>query len=143
MPPRRFDFAARGREFSEEIMAGIEAWRLPHPQATLREMEAAVDDRLAERRARRLQDGALASQAAAVSPNHCLGAAGLSALWDAGGASRAARAPGDDTLGLNPALAAQRCALPGLSGRVFPPSMKRWGGGRGSSPRGCRRVWCA
>jgi hypothetical protein len=48
-------------------MAGIEAWRLHHPKATLREIEAAVDARLVERRARMLQDVALASQAADVS----------------------------------------------------------------------------
>src|SRR6266540_1224905 len=64
MPPRPFDLAVRWREVSEEIMAGIEAWRLHHPKATLREMEAAVDERLAELRARMLQDVALASQAA-------------------------------------------------------------------------------
>jgi hypothetical protein len=48
-------------------MAGIEEWRLQHPKATLREIEAAVDARLAELRARMLQDVALASQAADVS----------------------------------------------------------------------------
>ncbi len=67
MPPRPFDLAVRWREVSEEIMAGIEAWRLHHPKATLREMEAAVDERLAELRARMLQDVALASQAADLS----------------------------------------------------------------------------
>jgi DNA-directed RNA polymerase subunit RPC12/RpoP len=52
---------------SEEIMAGIEEWRVHHPKATLREIETAVDERLAELRARMLQDVALASQAADVS----------------------------------------------------------------------------
>ncbi|HEX9871088.1 MAG TPA: hypothetical protein VGC99_21325 [Candidatus Tectomicrobia bacterium] len=67
MPPRQFDFAARWREVSEEIMAGIEEWRMHHPQATLREIEASVDERLAELRVRMLQDVALASQTADVS----------------------------------------------------------------------------
>ena len=48
-------------------MAGIEAWRLHHPNATLREMEAAVAERLADLRARMRQDVALSSQAADVS----------------------------------------------------------------------------
>jgi hypothetical protein len=48
-------------------MAGIQEWRLQHPKATLRAIEAAVDERLAELRARMLQDVALASQAADVS----------------------------------------------------------------------------
>jgi hypothetical protein len=51
---------------SEEIMAGIEAWRRQHPRATLQEIEVAVDERLAELRARMFQDVALASQAAEV-----------------------------------------------------------------------------
>ena len=66
MPPTPADVAARWRELREEIMAGIEAWRLPHPQATVQELEAAVEARLAELRARMLQDVALASQAADV-----------------------------------------------------------------------------
>jgi formate dehydrogenase maturation protein FdhE len=58
-------------------MAGSQEWRVRHPKATLREIEAAVDERLTELRARMLQDVALASQAADVSqtsaPNrpHC------------------------------------------------------------------------
>lgn len=66
MTPRPFDFAGRWRAFSEEIMAGIEEWRQQHPRATLQEIEAAVDARLAELRVRMLQDVALASQAADV-----------------------------------------------------------------------------
>jgi hypothetical protein len=66
MSPPSFDFAIRWRALSEEIMAGIEEWRLHHPKATLREIEAAVDERLAELRTRMLQDVALASQATDV-----------------------------------------------------------------------------
>jgi hypothetical protein len=51
MPQRPCDFATRWRPVSEEIMARIEAWRLQHPKATLQEIEAAVDERLAELRA--------------------------------------------------------------------------------------------
>lgn len=67
MPPTAFDFASRWQHLSEEIIAGIEEWRLHHPKATLREIEAAVDARLAELRACMLQDVALASPAAEVS----------------------------------------------------------------------------
>jgi hypothetical protein len=47
MSPLAVDFAIHWRALSEEIMAGIEEWRLHHPKATLREIEAAVDERLA------------------------------------------------------------------------------------------------
>jgi hypothetical protein len=67
MPQTPFDLAARWRQLREEIMAAIQNWRLQHPKATLQEMEAAGDARLAELRTRRLQDVALASQAADVS----------------------------------------------------------------------------
>ena len=60
MPPTPFDFGTRWRELSEEIMAGIEEWRLQHPKAMLREIEVAVDARLVELRARMLQDGPVA-----------------------------------------------------------------------------------
>jgi hypothetical protein len=49
---------------SEEVIAGIKEWRLQHPKATLQEIEAAVDERLAQFRARMPQDVALASRAA-------------------------------------------------------------------------------
>ena len=67
MPPKPFDCAGRWRDLREAIMAGIEAWRQQPPKATLREIEAAVDERLAELRTRMLQDGARASPAANLS----------------------------------------------------------------------------
>jgi uncharacterized protein with PIN domain len=70
MPPTSFALATRWRELSEEIMAGIEAWRLHHPKASLQEIEAAVDERVAELRTRMLQDVALASRAADMSQTH-------------------------------------------------------------------------
>jgi endogenous inhibitor of DNA gyrase (YacG/DUF329 family) len=48
-------------------LAAIQEWRLQNPKATLQEIEAAVDARLAGLRTRMLQDVALASQAADVS----------------------------------------------------------------------------
>jgi RNA polymerase-binding transcription factor DksA len=55
------DFAKRWQELSEEVVTGMKEWRLQHPKATLREIEAALDERLGRMRARMLQDAALAS----------------------------------------------------------------------------------
>lgn len=60
----RTDFDARWEELAEEVISGMKEWRLQHPRATLREIEAALDERLAKMRARMLQDAALASSAA-------------------------------------------------------------------------------
>jgi predicted RNA-binding Zn-ribbon protein involved in translation (DUF1610 family) len=58
------DLDARWRELAEEAFTGVKEWRLQPPRATFREIEAAVDERLARVRARLLQDAALASAAA-------------------------------------------------------------------------------
>ncbi len=58
------DFDQRWEKLSEEVLSGMKEWRLQHPRATLREMEAALDERLARMRARMLEDMALASRAA-------------------------------------------------------------------------------
>jgi hypothetical protein len=49
---------------SHEILSGIREWRQEHPKATLREIELALDERLAPLRARMLQDVALQSRVA-------------------------------------------------------------------------------
>ena len=67
MPPTPFECVAQWRTLNEEIVAAIQEWRLQHPKATLQEMEMAIDARLAELRARILEDVALASPAADVS----------------------------------------------------------------------------
>jgi hypothetical protein len=51
----------------------MKEWRLQHPKATLREIEIALDERLARLRARMLEDAALVSRAAE---------------WDANGEAR-------------------------------------------------------
>jgi hypothetical protein len=58
---------ARWREVAEEVFTGLKEWRVQHPKATLREIEAALDERLSRVRARLLQDVALASAAREVS----------------------------------------------------------------------------
>ena len=55
---------AQWREASDEIIAGMTDWRVQHPRATLREIEAALDERLARLRAKMLTDLALRSPAA-------------------------------------------------------------------------------
>lgn len=47
-----------------EALTSMADWRVQHPQATLREIETAVDERLSALRARMLQDAAQASQEA-------------------------------------------------------------------------------
>jgi len=56
-------FAQLERE-SEEIITGMRDWRTAHPKATFAEIQAAVDERVDQLRARLLQEVALASQAA-------------------------------------------------------------------------------
>jgi hypothetical protein len=44
---------------SRAVMSGMKEWRLPHPKATFREFEAAVDEKLSGMRLRLLEDLAL------------------------------------------------------------------------------------
>ena len=62
MDPARL--SATWHDLAEAAITGMAEWRVQHPTATLREIEAAIDDHLAEVRARMLQDAALASAAA-------------------------------------------------------------------------------
>lgn len=55
---------ARWQGLADEVLTGMKEWRLQHPKASLREIEAALDERLSRVRARMLQDLALASAAA-------------------------------------------------------------------------------
>ncbi|MCZ7572825.1 MAG: hypothetical protein M5U01_30075 [Ardenticatenaceae bacterium] len=55
----------RWHELAEAVMTGMAEWRVQPPRATFRQIEAALDERLARRRAGMLQDLALASPAAA------------------------------------------------------------------------------
>ena len=57
----------RWQQLGDEVMIGMKEWRLQHPRATFREIEAALDERWAKMRARMLQDLALSSAAAKVS----------------------------------------------------------------------------
>jgi ribosomal protein L34E len=48
---------------SDELLTGVYEWRLHHPKATLTEIEAAIDERLARLRTQLLQDAACATPA--------------------------------------------------------------------------------
>ncbi len=52
------------RQLTEAIMIGMRVWRLPHPKATLREIETELATRRARARARMLEDRALQRTAA-------------------------------------------------------------------------------
>jgi hypothetical protein len=62
------DVEARWRELerSEEVITGMAEWRAQHPRATWKESAAALDERLAQVRARMLHDTVLASAATDV-----------------------------------------------------------------------------
>lgn len=62
----RTDFDTDWDALAEEVLSGMKEWRLQHAKATLREIEGALDERLAKMRARMLQDAALASAAADI-----------------------------------------------------------------------------
>jgi hypothetical protein len=46
-----------------EVIEGMKSWRQSHPKATLREMEAELNQRLAQMRARLLEEIAASSKA--------------------------------------------------------------------------------
>jgi uncharacterized protein with PIN domain len=48
---------------SGEVISGLAEWRVQHPKATLREIEAALDERLERLRAKMLEEAAMFSQA--------------------------------------------------------------------------------
>ena len=58
------DLDARWRVLTEEVITGMHEWRQQHPKATFREIETALDERLARVRARMLEDAALLSRSA-------------------------------------------------------------------------------
>ena len=51
------------RELSEEVLVGMQEWRVQHPKASMVEIEKEIDQRLARLRARMLQDTAMVSEA--------------------------------------------------------------------------------
>lgn len=56
---------------AEDAFSGMSDWRVQHPTATFREIEAAVDERLAAVRAQMLEDVARASAATELAGSVC------------------------------------------------------------------------
>jgi hypothetical protein len=55
------DVEKRWRELVEEAIGGMKGWRQEHPKATFKEIETALDERLAKVRAQMLEDVAMFS----------------------------------------------------------------------------------
>jgi hypothetical protein len=55
--------APKWQEQSIELMTGMAEWRMQHPKATMREIEAELDRRLERVRAKMLEEAALMSEA--------------------------------------------------------------------------------
>jgi hypothetical protein len=109
------------RELTEDVLTGLKEWRLQHPKATLREIEAALDDRLSRVRARMLQDLALASvmtdlSAAGAAERPRCGACGVG-LEARGQQTRQVTTVHDRTLSLTRDYA----ACPSCGDGLFPP----------------------
>ncbi len=51
----------RWRELIDDAIGGMDEWRRQHPRATFKEIESALDERLAKVRAQMLQDAAMLS----------------------------------------------------------------------------------
>ena len=115
----RTDFDRRWREVSDEVLSSMKAWRLQHPRATLREIEAAIDERLDGLRARMLEDAALASSAAAWEAPATAPVCPTcgTPLQDRGDHSRELVTQGGQTVTLNRAYG----VCPTCGGGLFPP----------------------
>ncbi len=51
----------RWRELMDEAIGGMDEWRRQHPRATFKDIESALDERLAKVRAQMLEDAAMLS----------------------------------------------------------------------------------
>lgn len=107
------------RELGEEAFTGMAEWRTQHPRATFREIEAAVDERLARVRARMLEDAALMSAATEGwegSERPCCPACGEQMMAD-GRSSRRLVTNHDQPI----TLTRQRAVCPACGAGLFPP----------------------
>ncbi len=113
------DWAAWETEWqglSEEVFTGMAEWRAAHPRATMREIEAAVEERLDRLRARLLERAALASAATDLADHPaCPGCGGT--LRARGKRKRRLTVPGDQVVELERTYAV--CAACGSG--LFPP----------------------
>jgi hypothetical protein len=103
---------------SSEVLSGMHEWRLQHPDATLREIEEALDQRWYRLRARILQDLALEREAA----NWQSKAVDRPTCRDCGRALIASSKP----MVARPDPHTQLRLLFGLQERLFSSSMSNW-----------------
>ena len=129
------EFERLWHQEAEAVMSGMKEWRLQHPKATFREIEAAVDEKLSGMRARLLEDLALASRAADLQDKQ----AGEHAHCPSCG--QVLESQGKQDRRRRGALEARLRALPGLWGRSFSPSMRNWNSCLDHSVHGCRKTW--
>jgi YgiT-type zinc finger domain-containing protein len=110
----------------EELSAGVaremKEWRASHPRATLREIEAALDERWARVRARILEEAAVASRRADVKAAQASGEEVAcpqcgEAVAERGRARRQVTTHGDQALTLERSYA----VCPGCGAGLFPP----------------------
>ena len=86
----RDDFDARWATEAGAVLSGFKEWRQAHPRATLVEIEAALDARLAVMRARLLEDAALAERGVRAAPRGgACAARSAGSGWRCGGRRRA------------------------------------------------------
>jgi hypothetical protein len=134
------EFERRWHQEAEAVMSGMKEWRLQHPKATFREIEAAVDEKLSGMRARLLQDLALASRAADLQDKQageqprCPGCGQV--LESQGKQERTILTHG----GREVHLKRDYAHCPACEAGLF-PSMKNWNCCLGHSVHGCRRIW--
>ena len=115
----RTDFDQNWRALGEEVLSGMKEWRVQHPRATLREIEVALDERLARLRARLLEDAALASAAAGWAAEEIAPACPTcgTALRERGAHPRKLQTHGGQTL----TLTREYGVCPTCGGGFFPP----------------------
>src|SRR5512140_881358 len=102
-------------------MSGMKEWRLAHPKATLSEIEAALDERLAKVRARMLEDAAQLSAVADIAGARESEQARCpecgEVLKDQGQDTRQLATAGDQTITLRRSYG----LCPRCGARLFPP----------------------
>ena len=113
----------RWRELIDEAIGGMDEWRRQHPRATFKEIETALDERLARVRAQMLQDAAMLSpltdltQAGSADRPHCPNPGCKQELTAHGLERRLLTTDGDQTITLTRSYASCRSCGTGL----FPP----------------------
>ena len=121
---------------SADILTGMRAWQLQHPDATLTEIEHALDERWYRLHARMLEESRAPAGGCHLAvdshpPN-------LSRLWSHAYPPWSSAAPAQVPRQPRPDLYALLRLLSKLQERSFPPWISNWPCCRGASPRCCR-----